>query len=130
MPMLLNGVARKDAFARADELLTNVGLAERARHRPGMLSGGQQERVAVVRGLGQHPPWLLADEPTASPDHIQAEGITRLLRELRDVGRVIVVSTHDAQLVPIADKIVNRSDQSSAGGRRIRRRSTGRDSVR
>ena len=96
MPMLLNGVARKDAFARADELLTNVGLAE----------------------------------PPAGPDHIQAEGITRLLRELRDVGRVIVVSTHDAQLVPIADKIVNRSDQSSAGGRRIRRRSTGRDSVR
>lgn len=106
MPLLLNGVARRDAFARADELLAEVGLAERAKYRPAMLSGGQQQRVAVARGLGHHPQLLLADEPTASLDHIQAEGIIRLLRTLRDAGRVIVVSTHDARLVPIADKIV------------------------
>ncbi|MEM8619790.1 MAG: ATP-binding cassette domain-containing protein [Actinomycetota bacterium] len=119
MPMLLNGVARKDAFARADELLTDVGLAERAKHRPAMLSGGQQQRVAVARGLGQHPPLLLADEPTASLDHIQAEGIIRLLRKLRDAGRVIVVSTHDARLVPIADKIVKMVPDEEHGGTHV-----------
>ncbi len=126
MPLLLNGMRRADAFARADELLTEVGLAERARHRPAMLSGGQQQRVAVARGLGRRPPLLLADEPTASLDHIQAEGIIRLLRNLRDAGRVIVVSTHDARLVPIADTIVkmvpddhNDADDGMAGQRSL-----------
>jgi putative ABC transport system ATP-binding protein len=64
------------------------------------------QRVAVARGLGHNPPLLLADEPTANLDHIQAEAIIRLLQSLRDEGRMIVVSTHDSRLVPIADRIV------------------------
>ena len=64
------------------------------------------QRVAVARGLGHNPPLLLADEPTANLDHIQAEAIIRLLQSLRDDGRMIVVSTHDSRLVPIADRIV------------------------
>ncbi len=64
------------------------------------------QRVAVARGLGHNPPLLLADEPTANLDHIQAEAIIRLLQGLRDDGRMIVVSTHDSRLVPIADRIV------------------------
>ena len=62
--------------------------------------------MAVARGLGHNPPLLLADEPTANLDHIQAEAIIRLLQSLRDDGRMIVVSTHDSRLVPIADRIV------------------------
>jgi putative ABC transport system ATP-binding protein len=81
-------------------------MSDRANHRPSKLSGGQQQRVAVARGLGHEPPLLLADEPTANLDHIQAEAIIRLLRELRSQGRTIVVSTHDARLVPVADRIV------------------------
>lgn len=65
------------------------------------------QRVAVARGLGHNPPLLLADEPTANLDHIQAEAIIRLLQSLRDDGRMIVVSTHDSRLVPIADRIVH-----------------------
>ena len=106
MPMILTGHPRGDAFARADELLEEVGLTDRATHKPARLSGGQQQRVAVARGLGHDPPLLLADEPTANLDHIQAEGIIRLLRGLRSDGRTIIVSTHDARLVPIADRIV------------------------
>ena len=106
MPMLLTGHDRAEAFARADELLATVGLEDRANHRPSKLSGGQQQRVAVARGLGHDPPLLLADEPTANLDHIQAEAIITLLRDLRSQGRLIVVSTHDARLVPIADRIV------------------------
>jgi putative ABC transport system ATP-binding protein len=107
VPLTLTGHSRKDAFARADELLEQVGLAERSGHLPSKLSGGQMQRVAVARGLGHNPPLLLADEPTANLDHIQAEAIIRLLQGLRDDGRMIVVSTHDPRLVPIADRIVH-----------------------
>lgn len=107
VPMMLTGRSRSVAFRRADELLELVGLSDRADHRPAKLSGGQQQRVAVARGLGQDPPLLLADEPTANLDFIQAEAVIRLLRELRDEGRVIIVSTHDARLVPIADRIID-----------------------
>ncbi len=106
VPLTLTGHGRKESFERADHLLAQVGLTERADHLPSKLSGGQMQRVAVARGLGHNPPLLLADEPTANLDHIQAEAIIRLLQELRDDGRVIVVSTHDARLVPIADRIV------------------------
>ena len=106
VPLTLTGHGRKESFARADELLEQVGLAERAHHLPSKLSGGQMQRVAVARGLGHNPPLLLADEPTANLDHIQAEAIIRLLQTLRDDGRMIVVSTHDSRLVPIADRIV------------------------
>lgn len=106
MPLMLTGRSRADAMARADELLAAVGLAERADHKPAKLSGGQQQRVAVARGLAGDPQLLLADEPTANLDHIQAEAIIGLLRDLRSQGRTIVISTHDARLVPIADRIV------------------------
>jgi putative ABC transport system ATP-binding protein len=107
VPLTLTGHSRKDAFARADVLLEQVGLSERSHHLPSKLSGGQMQRVAVARGLGHNPPLLLADEPTANLDHIQAETIIRLLQGLRDDGRMIVVSTHDSRLVPIADRIVH-----------------------
>jgi putative ABC transport system ATP-binding protein len=106
VPLTLTGMSRKDAFARADELLDQVNLGDRGHHLPSRLSGGQQQRVAVARGLGHDPPLLLADEPTANLDHIQAEAIIRLLQGLRDDGRMIIVSTHDSRLVPIADRIV------------------------
>ena len=106
VPLTLTGHGRKESFERADELLEQVGLAERGNHLPSKLSGGQMQRVAVARGLGHNPPLLLADEPTANLDHIQAEAIIRLLQSLRDDGRMIIVSTHDSRLVPIADRIV------------------------
>jgi putative ABC transport system ATP-binding protein len=108
MPLLINkSIKRSEAFARADALLERVGLSERAGHKPSQLSGGQQQRVAVARGLVTDPFLLIADEPTANLDHIQAEAVIRLLRELRDDGRVIIVSTHDGRLVPVADRVVH-----------------------
>jgi putative ABC transport system ATP-binding protein len=108
IPLLVNkAIKRADAFARADAILERVGLADRAKHKPDQLSGGQQQRVAVARGLVTDPFLLIADEPTANLDHIQAEAVIRLLRELRDDGRVIIVSTHDGRLVPVADRVVH-----------------------
>jgi putative ABC transport system ATP-binding protein len=107
MPLLMAGVKRSRAFERADRLLERVDLTERAKHKPAKLSGGQQQRVAVARGLAADPLVLLADEPTANLDYIQAEGIISLLRDLRSDGRAIVVSSHDDRLVPIADRVIH-----------------------
>ena len=107
IPLILAGVSKKIALARADELLERVGLGHRTHHRPSKLSGGQQQRVAVARGLAADPPMLLADEPTANLDYIQAEGIISLLRDLRRDGRLIIVSSHDDRLVPIADRVIH-----------------------
>ncbi len=108
-PLLLAGCGRGEAFRRADELLDEVGILDRAGHRPQNLSGGQQQRVAVARGLIGNPELLIADEPTANLDLISAEAVVGLLRRLRDSGRTIVISTHDARLLPAADRIVDMS---------------------
>ena len=106
IPMRLAGSRRSAAKARADELLARVGLDERGHHRPAQLSGGQQQRVAIARALVHDPPLLLADEPTAHLDHIQVEGILRLMRELASPGRVVVVSTHDDRVSQLADRVI------------------------
>ncbi len=117
IPLIMSGVSKKQALARAAETLASVGLADRMHHKPRGLSGGQQQRVAVARGIVHEPTLLLADEPTANLDYVQAEAIIRLLRDLRDQGRVIVISTHDARLVPVSDKTVQMAgDVESVNG--------------
>ncbi len=105
-PLLVSGIGRREALKRADELLEEVGMSDRAEHRPSHLSGGQQQRVAVARGLVADPPLLLADEPTANLDLISAESVISLLRRLRESGRTIIISTHDNRLLPAIDRIV------------------------
>ena len=105
-PMALAGVRRAEARQRATELLTRVGLEERMHHRPSKMSGGQQQRVAIARALVHDPRLVLADEPTAHLDHIQVEGVLRLIRELAQAGRIVVVATHDDRITHIADRVV------------------------
>jgi putative ABC transport system ATP-binding protein len=106
VPLRLSGVRRSVAREKATVLLAQVGLDERANHRPDQLSGGQQQRVAIARALVYDPPLILADEPTAHLDFIQVEGILRLLRTLASPGRTVVVATHDQRITQLADKIV------------------------
>ncbi|MEM9465034.1 MAG: ATP-binding cassette domain-containing protein [Actinomycetota bacterium] len=115
-PLMLSGWDRRRAYERADAMLDRVGLADRRSHQPSQLSGGQQQRVAIARALANDPPVLLADEPTASLDHIQAEEIIRMLRELRDAGRIIIVSSHDTRIIPIADRVVQMVDTQPTTG--------------
>ena len=117
VPMRLAGMSRAQAKARADELLERVGLGERTHHRPAQLSGGQQHRVAIARALVHEPPLVVADEPTAHLDHIQVEGILRLLRDLASPGRIVVVSTHDDRVTQLADRVVEMAPHFSDADR-------------
>ncbi|GAB7143178.1 ATP-binding cassette domain-containing protein [Mycobacterium riyadhense] len=106
VPLRSAGWSRSASRKRAEELLNRVNLAERMKHRPGDLSGGQQQRVAVARAIALDPPLILADEPTAHLDFIQVEEVLRLIRELADGDRVVVVATHDSRMLPMADRVV------------------------
>jgi putative ABC transport system ATP-binding protein len=106
VPLMAAKRGRKASKARARELLERVGLEDRMHHRPGDLSGGQAQRVAIARALAFDPPLLLADEPTAHLDFIQVESVLGLLRELAGPGRVVVISTHDERLLPLATQVV------------------------
>ena len=117
MSMRYAGVGRTAAKSRSEELLTMVGLEDRMHHRPGKLSGGQQQRVAIARALALDPPLIVADEPTASLDYVQVDGVIRLLRELAAPGRVVVIATHDERLLPLADRVVELTPRPSSESR-------------
>ena len=111
MPALIGGAKRKEAKQRAMELLSAVGLSERAEHKPAQLSGGEQQRVAIARALMNKPSVLLADEPTGNLDTHNRDEIQRLLFEVREkFGQTIVMVTHDERLAEMADRKIVMSD--------------------
>ncbi|MBP1708509.1 MAG: lipoprotein releasing system ATP-binding protein, partial [Deltaproteobacteria bacterium] len=99
MPCLIQGISKKEAASRAEATLTLVGLKERLSHRPGEMSGGEQQRVAVARAMVLEPRVLLADEPTGNLDTKTGEAVFDLLRELnRDKGLTLIIVTHNLNL--------------------------------
>jgi len=107
MPMLIARQSRAEAHRRATELLTRVALADRLRHRPGMMSGGEQQRVAVARALAMKPALLLADEPTGDLDETTADSLHTLLRDMHaEHGLTSVIATHNPRLAAACDRIL------------------------
>ncbi len=97
---------KKDA-ARADEVLEQVGLSERANNFPAQLSGGEQQRVAIARALAKNPKLLLCDEPTGALDYNTGKMILKLLQEAcRENGMTVVLITHNQAIAPMADKVI------------------------
>jgi lipoprotein-releasing system ATP-binding protein len=107
MPLLIAGRPAREARARAESLLGRVGLGPRLEHRPGALSGGEQQRVAVARALVGQPSVLLADEPTGNLDEATGAELQLLLRAMhREHGLTSVIVTHNATLAAACDRIV------------------------
>ena len=113
----LRGFARAAARDEAQRLLGLVGMADKQERLPVDLSGGQRQRVAIARALAGNPPFLLADEPTASLDAQNGMAVMELLRKLaRDERRTVVIVTHDARIFHLADRIVHIEDGLIARG--------------
>jgi lipoprotein-releasing system ATP-binding protein len=107
MPLLIGGMALRQARSRAEELLSQVGLAGRMTHRPSELSGGEQQRCAVARALVHDPGVVLADEPSGNLDHANSERLHELFFRLaREYETAVVVVTHNRQLAARADRIL------------------------
>jgi lipoprotein-releasing system ATP-binding protein len=107
MPLLIGGMAPRQAQSRAEEVLSEVGLAGRMTHRPAELSGGEQQRCAVARALVHDPSVVLADEPSGNLDHANSERLHELFFRLaREYETAVVVVTHNRQLAGRADRIL------------------------
>ena len=111
MPLRIAGVPPQEAQPRADALLAEVGLSDRVLHRPGMLSGGEQQRVAVARALVMKPALLLADEPTGDLDEQTGEELHALLRRMHAAyGLTSLIATHNLRLADSCDRVLRLED--------------------
>lgn len=111
MPLLISRASHRAASKRAETVLTSVGLSERATHRPGEMSGGEQARVALARALVTNPRLLLADEPTGDLDSRTGESIHNLLKEVHgSQGLTSIIVTHNERLASICDRVLHLED--------------------
>ncbi len=116
LPLHLKGIARREAEARARELLGLVQLGHRTEHLPDELSGGERQRVAIARALAFHPPVLLADEPTGNLDSRTGAEILRLIHDLHGrLGATVLIVTHDAAVAESCPRTVTLKDGRIAG---------------
>ena len=128
LPLLFSGVRGKEVQRLVGESLDAVNLSSRRHHRPGELSGGEQQRVAVARALVHHPRLILADEPTGNLDSVTGAEIVSLLRTLpRQRGQTIIMVTHNEAVAEVADCVLTMKDGRVDG--LIRRHPTGEQTI-
>ena len=122
---LLAGRPPRAARRRAEELLEQVGLADRARFLPSALSGGQRQRVAIARALSNEPLVVLADEPTGNLDSAAILDVLRLFESLHESGQTLVIVTHDARIAATADRMISMRDGAFVDETRLTGGTTG-----
>lgn len=110
LPLIYRGVAATERHRLAFESLQRVGLENRTEHKPAEMSGGQQQRVAIARALAAKPPVILADEPTGNLDSKSTKEIMRILRELHQDGRTVILITHDDNIAESANRVIRIMD--------------------
>ncbi|MGI9624146.1 MAG: ABC transporter ATP-binding protein [Acidimicrobiales bacterium] len=117
---LIAELTGEDVKSRSEDVLASVGLADRMDHFPGQLSGGEQQRVSIARGLGKNPPLMLFDEPTGALDTETGVKVLSLLREVTDAGdRTIIVVTHNSQIAEIANRVIDLRDGAVIGTKNV-----------
>jgi ABC-type lipoprotein export system ATPase subunit len=124
LPALLAGRSPRAARRRAEELLDQVGLTDRAEHLPTALSGGERQRVAIARALSNEPLVVLADEPTGNLDSAATLDVLRLLDSLRSAGQTLLIVTHDARVAATADRLISMRDGAFVEETRLKRGTT------
>lgn len=111
IPAMIAGMSKRQALSEAKQLLTQLGLADRLKHRPAQLSGGEKQRTAVARALINRPTLILADEPSGSLDTQRKEELIELFFELRDqLGQTFLIVTHDEDFAQRADRTLSLQD--------------------
>ena len=110
LPMLFAGESRGERSRRALDALTEVGMEDRASHRPAQLSGGERQRVAIARAVAMGPRVLLADEPTGNLDSRSGQRVLELLAKLNERGITLIVVTHDPGVARLADRVITLVD--------------------
>ena len=110
LPLVYRGMPAEQRHQLAEEALTRVGMEHRMSHRPSELSGGQQQRVAIARAIAARPPIIMADEPTGNLDTRSGEDVMKILHELNEEGRTIVLITHDNSIAVRAQRIIRLQD--------------------
>ncbi len=110
LPMVYAGFSKSERKIRAEEVLKQVGLADRMDHQPNQLSGGQRQRVAVARALVNNPSIILADEPTGNLDSKTSEEIMKLFGDIHKLGNTVIVVTHEEEVAAYAHRIIRLRD--------------------
>ena len=110
LPMVYAGYSKPERMIRAEEVLKQVGLADRMDHQPNQLSGGQRQRVAVARALVNKPSIILADEPTGNLDSKTSEEIMKLFGDIHKLGNTVIIVTHEEEVAAYAHRVIRLRD--------------------
>jgi len=110
LPMVYAGASKEERKTRAEQVLTDVGLADRMDHKPSQLSGGQRQRVAVGRALVNHPSIILADEPTGNLDSKTSVEIMALFNDIHQKGNTVIIVTHEEDIAKYAHRVIRLVD--------------------
>jgi putative ABC transport system ATP-binding protein len=124
LPLVYAGLPYSERKERAEKALTDVGLADRMRHKPNELSGGQRQRVAIARALVSGPSIILADEPTGNLDSKIGEEIMQVLEEIHEKGNTIILVTHEEYIAEHAARIIRLKDGLVEKDERVEKRLT------
>ena len=117
LPLLYDGIPKRDRQRRAREALESVGLGHRVDHRPSELSGGERQRVAIARALANNPSLILADEPTGNLDSDSGAEIMTIFRRLHEEGNTLIIVTHEKYIAEQAETILNFRDGQLVDGK-------------
>lgn len=110
LPLIYRGMPAAQRHELSDAALERVGIGHRKNHRPSEMSGGQQQRVAIARAVAARPPIILADEPTGNLDTHSGEEVMRILKELNNEGRTVILITHDNSIAEQAKRVIRIQD--------------------